>query len=259
MNTQIIPFENHQVQVAEAEINGNVQRVITLRDFCRAIGSDYKATYNLIQRNKDFFENFVGRVITTTPGGKQMSVALTRDAVTGLLLKVSANRVSPDRKDMIIKFQRWAVETLREVLDGTRQDVYIQRLRLEIEKIRLEGETQIRAGVLQLVTKFGDKLSATELIPLVSGVLGRDIAVDRTYSSTEVAEMLSFETGQKISAIKVGKIAKELGLRVDEGENEYSLVTITKAAHSEKVVSQIKYKKSAVNLIRERLIEGSSH
>jgi hypothetical protein len=254
LKTQLIPFGSQQVQVNEAEINGKIQRVVTLKEIGLAIGAEVQFVRNVIARNSELFTGLKGYIVTSTPGGEQRVTALTRDGVIALIVKISTGRLSEEKRQAVIQFQRWAIETLGEVMDGTYKDAYMLRLQLEIERLKLEGDIQVKAGIIRVVEKYGDRLSGSELIPLVSGILGKDIPVDRTYSATEVADMLSFETGQKITRVKVGKIAKELGLRVDDGENEFTLVTVTKAAHSDKVVPQVKYKKAGVDLIRQAVL-----
>ncbi|HBC94304.1 MAG TPA: hypothetical protein DCZ10_15755 [Pelotomaculum sp.] len=254
MKTQLIPFSGQQVQVNEAEVNGKIQRVITFREISSALGLDIRVIRRIVAKDKDLFEPLKGVTKMSTPGGEQYTSVLTRDGVVALLVKLSAGHVAQAKRDIIIGFQRWAIETLGEVMDGTYKDAYMLRLQLEIDRLRLEGDIQVKAGIIRVVEKYGDRLSGSELIPLVSGILGKDIPVERTYSATEIAEILSHETGRKVSAIKIGRLAKELGLRVDDGENEYTLITVTKAAHTDKVVQQVKYKKAGVDLIRQALV-----
>ncbi len=101
MNTQVIPFENHQIQVVEAEVNGKVQRAITLREISNAIGIDQGSIRKLLTRNKELFEGLKGWVKTSTPGGEQMVNALTRDGVIALMVKLSAGHVTPEKRQMI--------------------------------------------------------------------------------------------------------------------------------------------------------------
>lgn len=93
--------------------------MIPLNDIADAIEYDRKSLRNIIDRNNEVFKHFKGRVIMTSPGGSQETICLSRDGVLGLLMKLDYHRIKDEtKKQLIIDFQVWAIETLGQVIDN---------------------------------------------------------------------------------------------------------------------------------------------
>lgn len=109
-------FRDKQVRVIRNIPN---RAEMPINDIADAIDYDRKALRNMVHRNNDIFGMFTGRVIMTSPSGSQETMTLTRDGVIGLLVKLDHKRVKdPAKRQLIIDFQIWAIETLGRVMDN---------------------------------------------------------------------------------------------------------------------------------------------
>ena len=101
-------------------VNVNGEVVMPLPDIAEALKYDKKTLRNIVDRNMDVFETC--RVVTTLQdkdGRGHKSTCLTRDGVVGLLMKLATSRIKdPAKKQMVVNFQRWAIRTIGEVLEG---------------------------------------------------------------------------------------------------------------------------------------------
>jgi prophage antirepressor-like protein len=95
------------------------QAVIPLNDIADGIGIDRSSLHKLLKRNEDILGEFVSMVIMTSEAGPRETICLTRDGVTGILMKMDYNRSKlPKIKENIIGFQKWAIETLSKIISG---------------------------------------------------------------------------------------------------------------------------------------------
>lgn len=96
--------------------------VIPLVDISDAIGYDRSNLNHLLKRNDAVFEGMKMVVVMTTISGPKEHVCLTRDGVIALLVKMDSQRIKEqEKKDRVVAFQRWAIETLGKVMDGKLQ------------------------------------------------------------------------------------------------------------------------------------------
>ena len=80
-----------------------------------ALDIDRQTIHDLINRNKELFESYLVSVtLTTSKSGD--NTCLTRDGVIGLLMKISYNRLTPDKKKLVLEFQKWAIEKLGQLM-----------------------------------------------------------------------------------------------------------------------------------------------
>ena len=86
--------------------------VVPISNIVIALETDRQTIHDLINRNKELFEIYIVSVTLTNKMGKKDSTCLTRDGVIGLLMKISYNRLSPDKKKLVLEFQKWAIEKL---------------------------------------------------------------------------------------------------------------------------------------------------
>jgi len=93
--------------------------LVPLPDIAGALDYDKMALWRIVDRNSEIFDQ--GIVVTTIPsaGGPQKTICLNRDGVVGLLMKLATGRIKdPAKKQMVVSFQRWAIRTISEVLEG---------------------------------------------------------------------------------------------------------------------------------------------
>jgi len=102
MNTKskVVKFNNQQVPVFMQED----KPYVLMKPICENIGLDWRSQLKRIKRNHVLSQ---GVVVMTTPstGGEQDYVALPLGYLNGWLMGVDANKVKPEIKDTLIKYQ----------------------------------------------------------------------------------------------------------------------------------------------------------
>ena len=86
--------------------------VVPINNIAKALNSDSQMFHQLLHNYKELFETW--RINVTLKGEKSTvrNTCLTRDGVIGLLMKISYNRLTPDKKKLVLEFQKWAIEKL---------------------------------------------------------------------------------------------------------------------------------------------------
>lgn len=184
------------------------KHMIPVVDIANAISMDRSNMSKLLKRNEQFFEDYKGVVNTTTPGGVQQLVCLTRDGVMGLLFKVDAVRSKdPDKRERIIEFQRWATGVLAK------------------EAVKDIEALQIRDDARRLAAP--QKLSVTEAINKQLDIA--DIAIKRSDIPKEIAHKIAWNLAAEeheelyayASAIKSKEQPLLTGATSPADQNEY--------------------------------------
>ena len=103
LETALVPFHGHQLPTIK---DGETIRV-AMRPICEAIGLDWKAQYNRINRHP-VLSTCVVMSTTQLPGETQSRevVTLPLDYLNGWLFGVDTSRVKPEIKDHLIEYQR---------------------------------------------------------------------------------------------------------------------------------------------------------
>lgn len=116
MNVSTEMFHNVPVRIMRT----GKEAVFPVVDIARGIGYDRKALKQLLDRNKDDFdEYFMGVIITPTKAGIRDVRCLNRDGVIALFMLLDVKRIKDKKKrDRIREFRKWAIETLGKVMDG---------------------------------------------------------------------------------------------------------------------------------------------
>lgn len=110
-------FHEIPVRIVQGE-NGPI---IPLVDIAHGIDHDPYELIRMYERNLELLKDDSQTVMMTT--GNQVAerghVCLTRDGVIGILMKMDYRRVRKEgKKEKIIAFQKWAIATLGQVMDG---------------------------------------------------------------------------------------------------------------------------------------------
>jgi hypothetical protein len=93
--------------------------MIPLLDIADGIQYDRKALRNLIDRNIDTMSEYTCEVMMTLQGQGREIRLISRDGVIALFLLLDTKRIKDDTKrNRIIEFRKWAIETLGKVMDG---------------------------------------------------------------------------------------------------------------------------------------------
>lgn len=103
-NTEVsIPFDN--VRIVKTDKGYSIPVV----DVADALGVARQSLYQMIDRNIDLFECFVSDFAVDS--AKEIK-CLNKDGVIGLLFKINYSRVSLNKKELILKFQKWCIAKL---------------------------------------------------------------------------------------------------------------------------------------------------
>jgi hypothetical protein len=175
------------------------------------------------------------------------------------------------RIGMLLRDSEVAKQVRTYLLDAehvtTAEDVERMRLELEIlrEKYRLE------TGVLEARTRLAEAEHKTQLLDftkrhftalapsfreaLLARLAGMAEPTDPGLPAEKVGEWIGARLGCRVTASRVGRLAAEKGIKVDpargELENEYTFISVTKAAHCDKVVPHVLYKRAALPVLLE--------
>lgn len=164
------------------------------------------------------------------------------------LLKILEDDLSWDNYQILIDeyFRLKIVE--KEV---KKEPVFIDKLK----------EQELNLEKAKFISKLAEKYSGTtfeqildskavELVTGISNLIPLPIT-EITYSATEVAKELPLFEGKPCSAIRVGKIAEEYGLKTDE----YTQTVLDKSPYCNKEIPTLRYRQNAVNIIKEKFSE----
>nr|DAP36611.1 MAG TPA: repressor domain protein [Caudoviricetes sp.] len=152
------------------------------------------------------------------------------------------------------EFKRWVTA---EVLPSIRKTGAYSAPQYDERLYNLEKEkTDVKRG--ELLLSMADKTLSPRYKEILLSYSARFIsgenilplpkAEENTWSATEVAEKLGIS-----SAMKVGMLANQIGIKPDksnnEMENEYSVYVLDKAKHTNKEVYSLRYKETSFFLL----------
>ena len=117
----LVPVEQKQVLFYEDEITavlvqteGPPQVFVPLRPICEQLGVTWPSQLNRINRDPVLSKKVRGVFVTNTPGGRQEMSCLPLDYLNGWLFGINANRVNPDIRDRLIRYQEECYRVLAE-------------------------------------------------------------------------------------------------------------------------------------------------
>jgi len=91
--------------------------VIPISCIYKALNLTSQSIYDLLSNYKELFEPYLTSVtLVKSEKGNPNRTCLTRDGVIGLLMKISYNRLTPDKKKLVLEFQKWAIEKLGQLM-----------------------------------------------------------------------------------------------------------------------------------------------
>ncbi|MCL6558099.1 MAG: hypothetical protein K6U74_04715 [Firmicutes bacterium] len=185
---------------------------MVVNDIADAITYDRRALHRTLRRNPEIFEGMAGVVILTTPQGVQEHLAVNRDGLVGLLVKIEYKRVKdPEKRQLIIEFQRWAIKKLGQIVAGELPQEEFQPWTERAEQhLRFAKALAETSGV-----KPGIALAAA--IDAAEKEIGRSLEAYKRLlppADHETAYLTASDIGQRfnLTAVKVNKLLQQLGL-----------------------------------------------
>ncbi|MDF9412955.1 hypothetical protein E1B06_14815 [Brevibacillus laterosporus] len=215
MNNTILleQFREKQVRIVR---KSSKEAMIPINDIADAIDYERSTLHKLLKRNEEVLGRFKGMVITPTPGGPQEILSLNRDGVLGLLMKLDYHRINDEyKRQTIIDFQIWSIETLGRVLDG---EVPNQDFQPWVE----QAEQHLRfASVLAESSGVKTGIALATAITEAEKETGRSLEPYRQLlpsATHDIGNLTASDIGKKIgkSAQKVNQALLALGLQKQE-------------------------------------------
>lgn len=111
-----VQFYGDQITAVQAN-DGTIY--IPIRPICELIGVDWNGQRRRINRDPVLSEEVQGVDVTSTPGGKQEMLCLPLDYISGFLFGINADRVKPELRERVVRYQRECYKILAEAFaDG---------------------------------------------------------------------------------------------------------------------------------------------
>lgn len=105
---------------------------IPVRPVCDRLGVDWSAQRKRINRDAVLSEESQGVAVTATPGGQQEMLCLPLDYISGWLFGINADRVNPEVRERLIRYQRECYKVLAEAFQDGRLTIDTE---IEIEAL----------------------------------------------------------------------------------------------------------------------------
>lgn len=113
---QSVEFYGDMLTAVQAD-DGTVY--IPIRPICELMGVAWSPQRRRINRDPVLSEEMKGVTVTVTPGGKQEMLCLPLDYISGFLFGINAERVKPELRERVIRYQRECFKVLAEAFaDG---------------------------------------------------------------------------------------------------------------------------------------------
>lgn len=94
--------------------------MIPVRPLCDRLGVAWSPQLRRINRDAVLADEVQGVTVTVTPGGQQGMMCLPLDYISGWLFGINADRVNPDVRDRLIRYQRECYRVLAEAFQDGR-------------------------------------------------------------------------------------------------------------------------------------------
>ena len=270
--TEVIKIESFQgipVRVIQKDDHG----MIPLCDIAAGIGYDNKNLVALYHRNSDLLEEYSQDIIIMT--GNQVAptphLCLNRDGVIGILMKLDYIRIkNPEKKQRVLSFQKWAVETLSKIVKGEtipipRDDAVeaIIRSHLDIADAMVQY-AHVDRGIMTTVALAKVENETGVDLSWLKGLVRKDRQQPPGYlNAGQVGEELG-----GLSAHSVNKVLAQLGYQywiggrwqptqigMNYGENvPYTVINRNGSSHSD---YQLRWSPEMVRKIRDH-IDGTA-
>lgn len=128
-NKELAPIEQRQVVFYEDEItavivdsDGQREVYVPIRPICDYLGVGWTGQYERLQRDAVLFDVTATVRVTRTEGNREVAremLCLSLDYLNGWLFGINANRVKPEVRDKVLRYQRGCYRVLAEAFrDG---------------------------------------------------------------------------------------------------------------------------------------------
>jgi hypothetical protein len=257
-------FQGISVRVIQHE----GRAMIPLNDIAKGIGYARNNLQALYDRNSDLLKEHAQDIVMIT--GDQVAptphICLNRDGVIGILMKLDFLRIKdPEKKQRVIDFQKWAIETLARIVSGETVPVRCEALEDQIRQ-----HLQI-ADAMSEFAHVDRGIAATVALARVESETGQDLswckALVRKERQQPPGYMTPTQIGQELgglSARDINRMLQQLGYqyylgnrwqptRIGEQFGENIPFTVTNARGGSHSDYRLKWSSLMVQKLRDHI------
>ena len=194
---------------------------VPVRPIVERLGLNWSGQYSRLRRDAVLREE-QGVCVIQTPGGRQEALCIPLDYLSGFLFGINADRVKPEYREDVIRYQRECYKVLSEALSEGRLtvDAPFDDL-LQVADSGAVQAYQIAQAVMRLArnqilleSRLSGQLDNHEsrLITLESqlGDTGRSVTPDQASQLSQAVKAVAIELGRKSGRNEFGAIYGEL-------------------------------------------------
>ena len=194
---------------------------VPVRPIVERLGLNWSGQYSRLRRDAVLREE-QGVCVIQTPGGRQEALCIPLDYLSGFLFGINADRVKPEYREDVIRYQRECYKVLSEALSEGRLtvDAPFDDL-LQVADSGAVQAYQIAQAVMRLARNqilleswLSGQLDNHEsrLITLESqlGDTGRSVTPDQASQLSQAVKAVAIELGRKSGRNEFGAIYGEL-------------------------------------------------
>jgi hypothetical protein len=220
---QTTDFYGDEIITVLVEKDGEEIVYVPLRPICDFLGLNWSAQFRRINRNIVLSAETEGVAVTATPsssgvgGGQQEMVCLPLKYLNGWLFGINAERVKPEIRDMVIRYQRECYEILSQAyLDRSNSQVEISQSPLAY----IRDMSLAMAQMAQEQIEFDQRLAKTEgrLDTAANFFLSLDKRVSSLENRITPGKAVTMEQASELMQ-SVKTLAMKLGEK--SGKNEF--------------------------------------
>ena len=227
----LVPVEQKEVEFYGDEIiavrTGDSMVHIPIRPICELLGVDWSAQRRRINRDTVLSEEMRSVAVTTTEGERLVTremQCLPLDYISGFLFGINADRVKPELKERVVRYQRECYKVLADAFregrltaDPTFDDLLaadspaVQAykmasaiMQMARQQILLEAQIGEHANRLD---EYGQRL---ELIETTLGDPGQHITPDQAMQISQAVKIVAMELGKRTKKNEYGAVYGQL-------------------------------------------------
>lgn len=233
----LVPIEQKEVQFYEDSIVAvrllNSSIFIPVKPICDLLGVDWGGQYRRIQRDPVLSAEIQRIDVTSTRRGTQPMVCLPLDYISGFLFGLNADRVKPELRERVLRYQRECYKVLAEAFQEGRltadvsfddllandtpaaQAYKIAAAIMKMARQQLMLEAQLETHANRLV----DHEQRLEEIESTLGDSGRFVTPDQAMQISQAVKAIAIVYGKQTKKNEFGAVYGELYRR--EGITSY--------------------------------------
>jgi hypothetical protein len=201
----------------------NGKTYVPIVDIAKAIKYERRDLARVIETHEDMFVDGKMEISLETIGGAQNTICVNRDGVISLFMGLKIKMIKDEtRKSTIIRFRKWAIETLSKVQDGKSDEVKP----FAVQQVNVQEQTQKQPPSVSIGNLVSDRLQ-------IADAMAKYAHVDRGIATSMALSQVEFETGvdlkmwknmlpkekanKPVCVLTPTEIGKELGLGYNSG------------------------------------------